>query len=278
MKIGLGYTVENKILIVEEHKLPIKILKPDSMEGESLRPVVLWLHGGGYAFGDNRMVYVSRAMNLVRKFGAVVICPNYRLSGEAPYPAALIDCYATLKYIKEHASELGVRSDQIMVGGESAGGGLTVALCMLARDVGEINIAYQMPLYPMIDDRFTASSIDNHAPVWNTKRNRAAWLKYLRNVPFDQVPIYAAPARQTDYTNLPPAYTFVGDIEPFYDETIQYIENLKAAGVEANLDVYPNCYHAFDLLYPLAKVSKQASDNFDAHFAYAINNYFVKQK
>jgi acetyl esterase/lipase len=84
-------------------------------------------------------------------------------------------------YIKDHAKELGINSDQIMVGGESAGGGLTAAISMLARDKGEVKVAFQMPLYPMLDDRDTDSSRDNHAHNWNTKRNHKAWKRYLRD-------------------------------------------------------------------------------------------------
>ena len=184
-------------------------------------PGILWIHGGGYRTGMAEMVYMSRAFALVKKYGAVVLSPAYRLSGEAPYPAALEDCYAALKYLVEHAEELGIDPDQIMVGGESAGGGLAAALCMYARDKGGPKIAFQMPLYPMLDDRDTESSRDNHAPVWNTKRNHAAWKKYLGELWGQDVSPYAAPARQENYKGLPPAYTFVGDIEPFYRETIR---------------------------------------------------------
>ena len=163
-------------------------------------PGILWIHGGGYVTGMAKMIYMSRALPLVKKYGAVVITPEYRLSWQAPYPAALLDCYEALKYLKNHARELGVDPSRIMVGGESAGGGLTAALCMYARDKGEVNIAFQMPLYPMLDDRDTPSSRDNHAPVWNTRLNHAAWNLYLR--PFrdharnDRVPAYAVPARR----------------------------------------------------------------------------------
>ncbi|MBQ3104911.1 MAG: alpha/beta hydrolase, partial [Lachnospiraceae bacterium] len=87
-------------------------------------PGILWIHGGGYVTGMAKMIYISRAIALVKKYGAVVVTPEYRLSKEAPYPAALHDCYAALKYLKEHSEELGINSSQIMVGGESAGGGL----------------------------------------------------------------------------------------------------------------------------------------------------------
>lgn len=99
---------------------------------------VLWLHGGGYAVGMKEMVHMSRAVGLVKRFGVVVLAPGYRLSLQSPYPAAMDDCYAALLYLKEHAAALGVRSDQIMVGGESAGGGLCAAVCIRARDTGEV--------------------------------------------------------------------------------------------------------------------------------------------
>lgn len=135
------------------------------------------------------------AMALVKKYGAVVVTPEYRLAGETPYPAALEDCYTALRYLKEHAEELGVCPERLMVGGESAGGGLTAALCMLARDRGEVGIAYQMPLYPMLDDRDTDSSRANRDPVWNTKRNHRAWRAYLGPLWGGEAPPYAVPAR-----------------------------------------------------------------------------------
>jgi len=276
----------SKYFIVEKRKIPstgrnikVLILRPEkNTKAPAETPGILWIHGGGYATGMAEMAFMSRAIGLVKKYGAVVVAPSYRLSWERKYPAALEDCYAALKYLKEHANELGVNSSQIMVGGESAGGGLTAALCMYARDKGEVNIAYQMPLYPMLDDRDTESSRDNHAPVWNTRRNHAAWKLYLGELAGTDVPPYAAPARQTDYTNLPPAYTFVGDIEPFYCETLTYIENLKKAGVEANVDVYPDCFHAFDMMTPFRKVSKQAAAEFEKQYLYAAEHYFAEQQ
>ena len=103
---------------------------------------VLWIHGGGYATGFKEMLYMGRGIDLALRHGAVVISPSYTLSYKAPYPAAIDDCYNVLIYIKEHTAELGIRDDQIMVGGESAGGGLTAALCMMARDRKEVNMLY----------------------------------------------------------------------------------------------------------------------------------------
>ena len=267
------YTVEKRKIPSTGRDIKILIFRPTAAKKAPVQtPGILWIHGGGYAVGMASMVFMSRAKRLVTQYGAVVITPEYRLAGKAPYPAALEDCYAALKYLKVHAAELGCASDQIMVSGESAGGGLTAALCMLARDRGEVKIAFQMPLYPMLDCCDTPSSRNNHGISWNTKRNHAAWKLYLRDIE-DKIPAYASPARQTDYSNMPPAYTFVGDREPFYCETLTYIENLKKAGVPAHVDVYPTGFHAFDMLLPFRRISRQAITEFEKQYLYAAEHY-----
>ena len=271
------YAVTKKKIPSTGRNIEVLILHPTvHAKPGKYTPGILWLHGGGYITGMTGMIYMSRALNLVKKYGAVVIAPEYRLAGEEPYPAALEDCYEALKYLKNHSGELGCNPDQIMVGGESAGGGLTAALCMYARDKGEVRIAFQMPLYPMIDDRDTDSSRDNHAFPWNTKYNHHAWKAYLRKTA-GEIPAYAAPARQSDYSNLPPAYTFVGDREPFFCETLAFVDNLQAAGVSASVDVYHTSVHAFDMLLPFRKISKQAAETFERQYIYAAGHYFAKQ-
>ena len=272
------YTTTKTIISSPGGELELLILRPTThAKPQNETPGILWIHGGGYAVGMASMIYISRAIALVKKHGAVVVTPEYRLAGKTPYPAALEDCYAALTYLKAHANELGCDARRIMVGGESAGGGLTAALCMYARDKAEVKIAFQMPLYPMIDDRDTDSSRDNHGVSWNTKRNHAAWKLYLADVA-GEPPAYSVPARQTDYRNLPPAYTFVGNREPFYCETLTYIENLKSAGVSAHVDIYPTGFHAFDMLLPFRKISRQAISEFEKQYLYAAEHYIAPQE
>ena len=114
-------------LVLSPKKAPVKTTEAVKATG------ILWLHGGGYIVGMKEMVHMSRAVDLVKRFGAVVVSPGYRLAPLSPYPAALNDCYKTLLYMKSHADQLGVRDDQLMVGGESAGGGLCAAVCIKAR-------------------------------------------------------------------------------------------------------------------------------------------------
>ncbi len=275
MAIRLWPPKDIQVRKVRIGRIPALILMPKAKRNNV--PGILWIHGGGYMTGMKEMVYMSRAVDLVRSHGAVVLSPGYRLSFIAPYPAAIEDCYQALLYLKEHAKEMGIRDDQIMVGGESAGGGLTAALCMMARDRKEVNIAFQMPLYPMIDNFDTESSRDNHGRIWNTRKNHMAWRMYLRKDAKKEVSAYAAPARQTDYSGLPPAYTFVGDGEPFYAETLAYIANLQKAGVPAKADVCHTDMHAFDMMKPGEETSRQAIARFNEEFKYAAEHYFAPQ-
>ncbi len=230
------------------------ILKPRA--AETVRAGLLWIHGGGYITGMKEMVYMSRAVDLMKRFGLTVFSPAYRLAWLHPYPAAVNDCFAVLQTMDEHREELGF--DRIMVGGESAGGGLCAAVCMMARDKG-IRVSFQIPLYPMLSNLDTESSRDNHGKIWNTRRNHIGWRLYLRGDAKKAVSPYASPAQQTDYRGLPPCYTFVGNGEPFYTETLRYVANLRAAGVDAEVDVYPTNVHAFDMIYPEQEISKQAA-------------------
>jgi acetyl esterase/lipase len=266
VKIGTGKRQVRLLVLIPRTRKPGKV------------PGVLWIHGGGYQSGSAKEVFLTRALSMVVRFGMVLVAPDYRLSRHHPYPAGLHDCYAALLWLKEHAEELNVRSDQIMIGGESAGGGMTAALCMLARDRGDVRIAFQMPLYPMLDCYDTPSSRDNHAKGWDTRQNHLAWKLYLRGLNRDEpVPCYASPSRREDYSGLPPCYTFVGDLEPFLDETLTYVENLKKAGVEAEADVWPGFWHAYDVMHAEKPESKQAAEKFLRRFREACEKYFAPQ-
>ena len=245
--------------------MKMKVLKPKETSGPV--PGILWIHGGGYMLGGTYMLGMTCAPMLAERFGAVVVFPDYRLAWQSPYPAALEDCYAALEWMYAQADELGIDRSRIVVGGESAGGGLTAALCIYARDKGEIPIAAQFPLYPMLDSEDTDSSADNHGRVWNTKRNHWGWRHYLGDdYGSDAVSKYASPARETDYSGLPPCYTFVQDGEPFYQETQDFVEKLLSAGVDAKVDVYHGNVHAFDILQPGKEQSKLARERLCEEF------------
>ena len=244
-------------IISSGQKMRMIVLEPE--KGTGKMPGILWIHGGGYAMGMSSLVYISRGKDLAEKYGAVVISPGYRLAGKAPYPAALDDCYAALEFMWDHADELKIDRNRIVVGGESAGDGLAAAVCLYARDKGKIKIAMQIPLYPMLDSEDTASSAKNNGIVWNTRANHRGWKKYLRGLyQSDRVPYYASPSRAKDLSGLPPCYTFVCKGEPFYEETLAYVSKLREAGIPASVDVFPGNIHAFDLFLPASENVKTA--------------------
>ena len=274
MSIQLRPSDDMTVSKIRIGRMPALVVRPKRPAPNP--PGVLWIHGGGYIIGMKEMVYMSRAMDLVRDFGAVVVAPGYRLAVLHPYPAAIDDCTAALLYLREHAADLGFRSDQIMVGGESAGGGLAAAVCIRARDEGKVNIAFQMPLYPMLSNLDTESSRDNHGKMWNTKLNHLGWKLYLRDDAKREVSPHASASRETDYSGLPPCYTFVGDGEPFYRETLDYVAALAQAGVPAAVDVYHTDVHGFDMISPNKDISVAARAAFRAQCAFAVEHYFAE--
>ena len=213
------------------------------------RPGILYIHGGGYILGTPEMTDLS-CVRMAGELGAVVASVDYRLAPENPYPAPLEDCYAALVWLAASEGELGLDSKNIAVVGGSAGGGLTAALCLLARDRKGPAVAFQAPLYPMIDDRnITPSSREFTDPrVWSRAKNLAAWEMYLGPIFGGDVPIYGAPSRAADLSGLPPTYTIVGELDLFRDETIDYVARLLQAGVPAEFHIYPGCFHGFDMM------------------------------
>lgn len=251
--------------------MKMEVLRPKESTGAA--PGFLWIHGGGFMVGGIYMMGMTCAPMIAERFGAVVVFPDYRLAWQEPYPAALEDCYSALEWMYENAEELGIDRSRIVVAGESAGGGLTVAVCLYARDKGEIPITLQLPLYPMLDNEDTASSADNHGRVWNTRLNHWGWKNYLGDAyGGDSVSKYASPARETDYFGLPPCYTFVMDGEPFYEETLTYVRKLQEAGIDAAVDVYHGNVHAFDMFSPGKGQGKEAREK----LCEVIARYLVK--
>ena len=257
-------------------KMRILVVTPKGKKENS--PGFLWIHGGGYSTGVPELDqhYMER---FAIEGNCVVVSPDYRLSVETPYPAALEDGYLALRWLKEHAKELGVREDQLFVGGQSAGGELATAVTMYARDRKEVAVAFLLAVYPMLYDRFlTESSKNNDAPVWNTGSNRIAWKKYLGDLyGTDKVPLYAAPARCTDLEGLPPICAFVGSLDPFRDETIELIQNYEKAGIKTHFKLFDDAFHGFDMLAPKSRIGKDAIAFYMDSFRYAIQHYFAPQ-
>jgi len=229
---------------------------------DGVLPCVYSIHGGGYVLGTNLMDDPILD-ELCTTLGLAGVSVEYRLAPETPYPGPLEDCYTGLRWTYEHAGELGIDPACIGVMGVSAGGGLAAALCLLARDRGEVPVAFQLLDQPMLDDRqITPSSREDGLAVWSRNSNTFGWKAYLGDLyGRDDVPPTAAPARATDLSGLPPTFVSVGAADGFRDEDIDYAVRLNRAGVPTELHVYPGACHGFNVIARDAPVSKQSMGN-----------------
>jgi acetyl esterase/lipase len=219
-------------------------------------PGLYSIHGGGMVVGsidaDDRI-----CERYAHKVQCVVASVEYRLAPTHVYPAATDDCYAGLQWFAGNATNLGVDPARIAVAGASAGGGLAAATVLQARDRRGPTIAYQLLIRPMLDDRnITGSSREfTGIPGWSREMNMAGWSAYLGGLSNSEVPPYAAPARATDLSALPPTMIQAGELEVLRDEAIDYGTRLLQAGVSTELHVYPGVYHGWDGMVPDAGVS-----------------------
>src|ERR1700687_2136267 len=220
-------------------------------------PGIYYIHGGGMVVGD-RFTSIDRALEWVQLFDAVAISVEYRLAPEHPDPAPVNDCFAGLLWAAAHATELGFDAGRLIIAGGSAGAGLAAGAALMARDKGGPALAAQILIGPMIDDRndtISSHQIDGIG-VWDRISNQSGWDALLgprRGT--DQVSIYAAPARATDLSGLPPTYIDCGSAEVFRDEDIAYAMGIWAAGGVANLHVWAGAHHGFDTIFPSAALS-----------------------
>jgi acetyl esterase/lipase len=239
--------------------VPLLICRPTGASVPT--PAIYNIHGGGMITGDSRLG-LPEMLERAGQLGAAVISVEYRLAPETPHPGPVEDCYAGLDWTAAHSGELGIDPGRIVVAGGSAGGGLAAAVALLARDRGGPRLAAQMLLCPMLDDRNDTPSAAQMAGlgVWDRTSNETGWTALLgaaRGGP--DVPIYAAPARATDLSGLPPAFIDVGSAETFRDEAVAYASRIWLAGGVAELHVWPGGFHGFTGLAPQAAVSRAAN-------------------
>lgn len=251
---------------VEDHYAPgrdgapdvlVRVYRPDGLPQPA--PAVYNIHGGGM-IGGSVPASDPDCIAYAKNLQALVASVEYRLAPEHPYPAPMEDCYAGLHWLWQHTGELGVDPDRIAIRGGSAGGGLAAGLALLARDRGEVRICFQNLIFPMLDDRnVTPSSYAiTDGRVWNRDLNQLGWNAYLAGAAgTDDVSPYAAPARATDLSGLPPAYISVGTLDLFLDEDVEYARGLWEAGVPVELHIYPGAFHGAHAFIPDAPLSRR---------------------
>lgn len=228
-------------------------------EASSPLPALLVLHGGGFVMGAADMI-APQVADLCAQLGAVVAAVDYRLAPEHPYPAAVHDCVAALRWLTDRAD---VDRDRVGVYGMSAGGGLAAALTLLARDNGGPRLCFQLLDAPEVDDRLDTTSmrVFTDTPLWSRPDAELSWQHYLSDAVADE---YAAPARAADYSDLPPAYISVYENDPLRDEGLAYASSLLRAGVSVELHLFPGTFHRSVVIADAAVSRRQTAETLQA--------------
>ncbi len=236
--------------VAVEHVNPyvtVRVHRPASVSDAA--PAMLWIHGGGTVMGS-----ASQEDRFCRKLvnftDVAVVAVDHRLAPENPYPTPVEDCNEALRWL---IRQPWVDPSRVAVGGASAGGGLAAAVAQLAHDRGEIPLALQMLVYPMLDDRTGPDSGHRNRVMWSPRDNELAWEWYLGGADRNA----AVPARRVDVSGLAPAWIGVGTLDLFHDECRTYAGRLRQEGIPVHEEIAPGAFHAFDLIAPNASVSQR---------------------
>jgi acetyl esterase/lipase len=226
----------------------VRVYRP---HGTGTRPALIYFHGGAFVLGEVTL-FDTTCVGYATEADLVVVSVDYRLAPEHPFPAAVDDCYAAAEWTVANAEELGVDPDAVAVGGSSAGGALAAAISLMARDRTGPPIEFQLLLNPVLDDRLETVSVRafTDTPLWTSHDAAAMWDLYL-GPERRHVSGYAAPARATDLSGLPPAYVLTCEFDPLRDEGIAYALRMLHAGVPVELHNVPGAFHSFEV-FPTA--------------------------
>ncbi|MFL0181701.1 alpha/beta hydrolase [Mycobacterium sp. SMC-15] len=225
-------------------------------------PVLVYFHGGGFVLCDLDS-HDSCCRRLANGAGAIVVSVDYRLAPEAPFPAAIDDAWAATQWVAGHLAELGGDPARLVIAGDSAGGNLAAVVAMLARDHGGPAIAFQLLIYPVVDQRRKQASASGPRPGPNGTLTAAhmQWFteQYLGR-DGDRTDVLASPILG-DFTGLPPAHVVTGALDPLCAEGEEYAQRLQDAGVAASVTRYAQGFHGFFNLADHLPFAAQASDD-----------------
>lgn len=236
----------------EGHSIRVLIFGGDRKEAG---PGFLYIHGGAFVAGVAEMGQ-DWCVEAASQLGATVVSIDYRLAPETVHPGQVEDCYTVLKWMYDNAEELAIDRDRIGVGGGSAGGCLTAGVTLLARDRGEIPVAFQRIVAGTLDDRIECTRDPERFFGISWDDVQFAWRSLLGHEPGGpDVSCYAAPARASDLSGLPPTFIAVGELDPLMEQNVAYACQLAQANVQVELHVYPRAFHGFEITK--ARISQQ---------------------
>jgi acetyl esterase len=244
-----------------DEPLPVRIYFPvDPEQSDGLLPVLIYFHGGGFVLCDLDS-HDSYCRRLANSAGAVVVSVDYRLAPEFPFPAAVNDAWAATGWVAAHIAELGGDPSRLVVAGDSAGGNLAAVVAMLARDRGGPPIAFQVLIYPVVDQRRKSSAASPHASSGVLTAAHMQWFteQYLGREG-DRANVLASPIFG-DMAGLPPAHVVTGGMDPLCEEGEEFARRLRAADVPATVRRYERGFHGFFNLTDHLPAARQASDD-----------------
>ena len=242
---GLG-PVED-VAAVADHRIPVAggeiTARVTTPAGPGPHPAVVFFHGGGWVIGDIE-THDGACRALTNAARCAVVNVDYRLAPEFKYPTAVEDSYAALTWVAANASKLNIDARKLAVCGDSAGGNLSAAVSLMARDRRGPAIALQVLIYPVTDYRFDTGSYREFeaGPVLTHAGMRYFWKEYLRTEADGAEP-YASPMRATSLAGLPPALVITVEADPLRDEGEAYAARLRDAGVPVTLTRYAGMFH-----------------------------------
>jgi cation diffusion facilitator CzcD-associated flavoprotein CzcO/acetyl esterase/lipase len=215
------------VLPGEAGELRYRLYRPPT---EGPHPVAVYFHGGGWVLGDQQ-ADDPLCRDLCVRSGALIVSVDYRHAPEARYPAAVDDGFAAVRWIADHAAELGGVPGALVVTGWSAGGNIAAVVCQLAREAGGPEISGQVLAMPVTDGDLDRPSYHENGTGYGLTRDLMAWFWDLYADPEARHDPKASPLRRGDLSGLPPAFIVTAEFDPLRDDGVAYAEALAQAGV-----------------------------------------------
>lgn len=238
-------------------RLSTLVIEPRNTE--KVLPCLVYFHGGGFMLKSSAINHLT-----VKEYAAKVPCKviyvDYRLAPNFPFPIPVEDCFSTYKWVLENVDELKIDRNKIVIGGDSAGGNLAIAVTLMARDRGIHIPHYAMLIYPVTDRRMMTDSMKKFTdtPVWDANLSKMMWDAYLGEQLSEHIE-YASPLEAPHFNNFPPTYMEVAELDCLHDEGVLLYDRLKEAGIDVVMHEVKGACHGFENIFE-SKITRRCME------------------